>query len=140
MLTFPSAGRFLLLLMALSGCWGCSSQPAATSTSAGTPQAREGLEDLARLLSTINAQGGALPRTAADFAQHDVAFPAAGVLVQNGTITYLPRATLDPAATPPYLVAMQADADTTGGWVLLSNGEVQDLPAAEVAALPRPPT
>jgi hypothetical protein len=30
---------------------------------------------------------------------------------------------------------MQADADKTGGWVLLENGEVQDLSASEIQAL-----
>lgn len=130
--------RFFVLLIALALASGCSSEPAASSSSAGTPQARDGLEDLARLLKTIKSQGGSLPRTPADFAQHDVAFPAAGTLTQNGTITYLPGGTIDETVTPSQLVALQADAETTGGWVLLSTGEVQDLPAAEIAALPRP--
>jgi hypothetical protein len=54
----------------------------------------------------------------------------------NGTIVYLFGATIDESLTPPKLVAMQSGADKSGGWVLLSNGEVKDLPAAEVAALP----
>lgn len=132
------AGRMCLLLMALSVVSGCSSEPSPSGSSAGTPQAHDGLEDLARLLKSVKARGGAPPRTPADFAKYDVEFPAAGTLIQNGTITYLPGGTIDESVNPAQLVAMQADADKTGGWVLLSTGEVQDLSAAEVAALPKP--
>jgi len=138
MFRLQMASRLFVLLIVLTLALGCSSETATKSPTAGTPQAHDGLEDLARLLKTLQTQGGTPPRTPAEFAQHDVAFPAAGTLVQNGTITYLPGGTIDEAVTPPQLVALQAGADTTGGWVLLSTGEVQDLPAGEIAALPRP--
>jgi hypothetical protein len=138
MFKFQMASRLALLLITVSLASGCSSDPAASSSTAGTPQAHDGLGDLARLLKSVKAQGGTPPRTPADFAKHDVACPAAGTLIQNGTITYLPGDVIDEAIAPPQLIALQADAETTGGWVLLSTGEVQDLPAAEIAALPRP--
>lgn len=92
--------------------------------------------DLHNLLVEIKAAGSKLPTKPSDFTQHDIVHPAAGALAANGTIIYLYGATIDASITPPKLVAMQAAADKSGGWVLLSNGEVKDLPASEVAALP----
>jgi hypothetical protein len=57
-------------------------------------------------------------------------------MVQNGAIVYLAGAKINEADTEPKLVAMQADADKTGGWVLLSNGKVEEMTAEQVAALP----
>jgi hypothetical protein len=129
----------VLTCLTLSPLVGCT--PASTtttdSTPAGTPPARDGLIDLAQLLKSIKDQGGRLPATPAEFAAYDVAFPAAGALVQNGTIVHLRGATLDEADDELKLVAMQAGADQTGGWVLLSNGEVSELTAEQVTALPR---
>ncbi len=124
----------LSVSLGLAGCSGSGSS--GSSSTKGTPEARDGLMDLQNLLVEIKSSGGKLPTKAAEFAQHDVAHPAAGSLVVNGTIVYLFGATIDESLTPPKLVAMQSDADKSGGWVLLSNGEVKDLPAAEVAALP----
>ena len=92
--------------------------------------------DLAELLKEIKTNGGKVPAANSDFAPHDAMHPAAGALSINGTIIYLFGATVDTNETALKLVAMQKDADKSGGWVLLSNGEVKDLPAAEVAALP----
>lgn len=127
----------IALLLLTVGFIGCSGSGASSKTStSGSPEAKDGLMDLQNLLVEIKAAGGKLPTKAADLTQHDVAHPAAGALVVNGTIVYLFGATIDESITPPKLVAMQSGADKSGGWVLLSNGEVKDLPAAEVAALP----
>lgn len=127
----------IALLLFTFGFIGCSGSGANSKTStSGSPEAKDGLMDLQNLLIEIKAAGGKLPTKASDLTQHDVAHPAAGALVVNGTIVYLFGATIDESLTPPKLVAMQSGADKSGGWVLLSNGEVKDLPAAEVAALP----
>ncbi len=126
-----------LSVVVLSFVPGCSSESATDGGTAGTPEARDGLLDLANLLNTVQEEGRPLPKKAADFAQHDVAFPAAGALIQNGTIVYFPGASIDASAATTAIVAMQADADKSGGWVLLSTGEVKDLGAQEIAALPR---
>lgn len=115
---------------------GCSSDPGTVTQGAGTPEARDGLLDLANLLKSINQSGGKLPTSPTDFANHDVLYPAAGALVQNGTITYLPGATITPNDPEVKVVAMQAGAETSGGYVLLSTGDVKELTAAEVSALP----
>jgi len=123
-------------LISFTGGYGCSSKPGTVTQRAGTPEARDGLLDLAQLLQSIHQSGGKLPTSPEDFAQHDVLYPAAGALVQNGTITYLPGATIDPSDAQIKLVAMQAGAESTGGYVLLNSGDVQEMTAAEVYSLP----
>ena len=136
-------GSYLLISLVLvipyafvSGCGGSSTGGKDMKNTTGSPAAKDGLMDLSLLLTEIKAAKGKMPSSANDFAQHDIAHPAAGVTAVNGTIVYLVGATVDAKDTSGKLVAMQKDADKSGGWVLLSNGEVKDLSAAEVTALP----
>lgn len=120
-------------MLLVAGCFSTTKVDPLASTS-GTPAARDGLLDLCDLLKEV--KGGKVPMTNNDLAQHDAMHPAAFALTTNGTIVYLFGASVNPAEKELKLVGMQKDADKTGGWVLLSNGEVKDLPASEVAALP----
>ena len=84
----------------------------------------------------FNAQSITPPKTAAEFARHDVLFPVAGVLLPAGKIVYA-GGTLD-QSDPPKLLGYAKDAETAGGWILLSDGTVNEVTAAEFAAVPKP--
>ena len=127
---------FVLLvaqILFVAGCFSTTKVDPLASKS-GTPAARDGLLDLCDLLKEV--KGGKVPMTMNDLAQHDAMHPAAFSLTTNGTIVYLFGASVNPAEKDIKLVGMQKDADKTGGWVLLSSGEVKDLPASEVTAFP----
>lgn len=120
-----------LMCFCLNGCTGNS----ATVSTTGMPEALDGLKDLAHLLEILQAERGSLPTKKSDFEKFDVMHPAAGTLIPNGTIVYFLGGKVNQKGGEPTIVAMQANADKTGGWVLLSSGEVHDLPADQVASM-----
>jgi len=126
-----SLALVFLLFVSFAGCSG-SSEPVSTT---GMPEALDGLKDLAELLKILESEGRSFPKKKSEFVQHDVMHPAAGTLIPNGTVVYFLGGKIDSNDANPKIVAMQAGADKGGGWVLLSNGELKDLPADQVAAL-----
>lgn len=93
------------------------------------------MQDVSALLQSLQAQGTAPPTKAAHYRQFDVIHPAAGIMIPNRTLIYFKGGRIDPESKSQLLVAMQADADKTGGWVLLESGEVKDLQASEIQNL-----
>lgn len=127
----------LMVIMALaaSHCIGCSGRSGASNPGSGLPAAYEGLQDLSALLQALEMEGKAIPSSADQFRQYDVVHPAAGIMIPNGTLVYFQGGRIDPKMTEPTLVAMQADADKAGGWVLLGTGELKELTPEEVQSL-----
>jgi|LakMenE01Jun11ns_1017448.scaffolds.fasta_scaffold9941488_1 hypothetical protein len=124
-----AAGLLSLLIV------GCSQNSTSEGSGSGMPGAREGLRDFSALLQSLKTEGTAPPTKAAQYRQFDVVHPAAGIMIPNRTLVYFKGGKINPDSDSQMLVAMQADADKTGGWVLLENGEVQDLSASEIQAL-----
>lgn len=114
---------------------GCSGRSGSDGSGSGLPGAREGLRDVSTLLQSLQAQGTAPPTKAALYRQFDVIHPAAGIMIPNRTLIYFKGGRIHPESKSQVLVAMQADADKTGGWVLLESGEVKDLQASEIQTL-----
>lgn len=135
-MNFERIARMVVMSLLPLPVWsGCSSDRGSSSAGSGLPAAREGLQDLATLLQSLETEGTKPPMRAAEFRQYDVVFPAAGIMIPNGTLVYFQGGKIDPDSTDQFLIAMQADADETGGWVLLNSGELQELTAVEVQAL-----
>ncbi|HAC90826.1 MAG TPA: hypothetical protein DCF63_09355 [Planctomycetaceae bacterium] len=124
-----AAGLLSLLLV------GCSQKSGSEGSGSGFPGANEGVRDFSALLQSLQTEGTAPPTKAAQYRQFDVVYPAAGIMIPNRTLVYFKGGKINPDSDSRVLVAMQADADKTGGWVLLENGEVQDLTASEIQAL-----
>lgn len=123
----------------IGGCSGSSRaiDPVAHVDEAdGLADARSGLVEMAEMFKFFKGESITPPKNAAEFARHDVLFPVAGVLLPAGKIVYA-GGTLD-QSDPPKLLGYSRDVETAGGWVLLSNGEIQEVTAAEFSALPKP--
>lgn len=127
------------LLVWVVGCSGGSNtvDPVAhVDESDGLADARSGLMEMAEMFKYFAGESITPPKTATEFSRHDVLFPVAGVLLPAGKIVYA-GGTLD-QSDPPKLLGYSRDAEKSGGWVLLSNGQVKEATAEEFAALPKP--
>lgn len=129
----------LLLPVMVAGCSGRSAtiDPVAqVDQSDGLADARSGLVEMAEMFKYFKGESITPPKAASGFARFDAPFPVAGVLLPVGKIVHA-GGTLD-SSDPPKLLGYAKDAATTGGFVLLSNGEVKEVTAEEFAALPKP--
>lgn len=124
-----------LALGNLSGCGGSKEIPSDVPETAGLPGARDALQDLAELLKRLSAGGINPPSNDAEFADYDVEHPAAATLIANRAIVYCYGAIIDTNGNGSKWIAMQSNAKESGGWVLLDNGELRDMPAADIAKL-----
>lgn len=126
---------FVLAFSTLSGCGGSKQIPSDVPETAGLPGARDALLDLAELLKRLSAGSMNPPMTDADFASYDVEHPAVATLIANRTIVYCYGALIDTNSSGSKWIAMQSNAKEGGGWVLLDNGEVRDMQAADISKL-----
>jgi hypothetical protein len=124
-----------LAIILSAGCGSKLTDPSKASETAGLPDAKNALLDLAQLLNGLAAGNLPPPKEDADFVNYDVEHPAIATLIANKTIVYNYGTTTASSNSGTSWIAMQSNAKEVGGWVLLDNGEVKDLPAAEVSAL-----
>jgi len=131
--------RTLMVLLLGVAAWaipGCESKITKdTSPTAGLPIAKDALMDLSELLKRLSEGGQAMPADASAFAGFDVEHPAIATLISNGMVVYNYGTKLNASDASGKWVAMQSEAQQKGGWVLLANGDLKDMPAADVAAL-----
>lgn len=120
--------------LSMTGC-GSKDVPTNVSETAGMPEAKDALLDLAELLKRLAAGNMKPPSDAAGFANYDVEHPAIATLISNGLVVYSFGATIDGTKAGDQWVAMQSNAKEKGGWVLLNNGEIRDMQAGEVTGL-----
>ena len=117
------------------GCSGSSATVDAVSTidEDGLADARSGLVEMAEMFKFFNGESIKPPKKAAEFSKYDGLFPVAGVLLPAGKIVHA-GGTLskDP---PAKVLGYAKDVPTSGGWVLLTDGEVKEVTAAEYAEL-----
>jgi hypothetical protein len=124
----------LLTACALVGCGGknADEQPKGAG---GTPTAKESLEDLTRLLKDFEAKKQKPPAKIAAVEPVEPAFPGAYLGLLRGDIVYTWGAPL--ASDSQSVLAYEKKAPAEGGFVLLQNGTVKEMTAAEFAAAPK---
>ena len=124
-----------MLFRSLVGCMGGKTIPTNVSDTAGIPECKDALLDLKELLKRL-AEGKIKPPASAEqFATYDVEHPAIATLIANRMVLYSFGSTIDGTSSGNKWVAMQTTARESGGWVLLSNGDIKEMPASDVAKL-----
>lgn len=119
--------------IAAAGCGGGGGpkDPATTG-----PKPNDGLQDLKTLLDAVKSGQQKAPKSAAEMAAIEPMFPAAGAFIQNGSIEYVWGTTLGsgPDATKR-MVGFETKAAKEGGFVLLQDGTLKEVSAAEFGGL-----
>jgi hypothetical protein len=114
------------------GAAGCGSKP---DPAANQPTHRDALADIGRMLKLLADEGKPPPANKAELTQLDPLIPAAGPAVRAGEIVYLYGAGY--AAAGIKVVAYETAASSSGGLVLLQDGTIKVMTAAEFAAAPK---
>ena len=113
--------------------------PACTSSSPTTlppPDVSQGLNELAEVYKYRASQRMPAPASVEDLVDHSDAIPNALQPIREGGIVVVWRQGYAPSATG--VLAYEKDAPTAGGKVLLRNGTVKELTAAEFKAAKKP--
>lgn len=134
--------RALAALACAAVLAGCSSDARQGTTGAGTTRADE-FREVGQLVAAHAAKGRKAAPTPAELTGYEAAFPLAVKAIRSGEVVGVWGATLagegDVAAgkAATAVVAYEKKAETAGGWVILQNGEVKEMTAAEFAAAPK---
>jgi hypothetical protein len=115
-----------------AGCGGKSDAPAAT---AGSPTAKQSLDDLASLLKEVAEQKKRPPARQADLQQYEAVYLGATLGITRQDIVYVWGSGLTGGQA---VIAYEKDAPTAGGYVLLQDGTVKTMTADEFKAAPKP--
>lgn len=121
------------VVMAVVGCGG-GGGPKDPATAG--PKPNDGLQDLKTLLDAVKSGQQKAPKSAAEMAAIEPLFPAAGAFIQNGSIEYVWGTAL--ASGPDAgkrMVGFEKKAAKEGGFVLLQDGTLKEVSAAEFGAL-----
>jgi hypothetical protein len=125
----------LALVLALAAGCGSKSGPGG----AGAAQAPV-LQEVANLLRAASADGRA-PAKVADLAKYSNGSPTAYQAVKSGDIVVVWGAKMagegEGAKGGGEVIAYEKDAPATGGYVLLTSGEVKQMSADEFKAAPK---
>lgn len=121
------------LVVLLAGCGGPVGNTGPVGT--GTPTGKEALEDLERLLKSFDEKKQKPPAKLAAIEPVEPVYPGAYIGLVKGDIEYVWGAGL--TAGSAAVLAHEKRADTDGGWVLLQDGTVKTMTAAEFAAAPK---
>jgi len=112
-----------------AGCGGGNSGATATEG----PKA--GLEELGHALKSLAEEGRRPPARLAEFETIEPMVPVCGPQIRNGEVVYFWGAPY--AAGSEKVVAHEKKAPTDGGLVLLQDGKVKTMTAAEFQAAPK---
>jgi hypothetical protein len=93
------------------------------------------LEELGEVLKGLATEGGKPPAKLAELEPLEPRLPVAGPAIRNGTIVYQWGAGY--AAGGTQVVAYEKAAADAGGYVLLQDGTVKKLSAAEFQSAPK---
>lgn len=111
---------------------GCGGQGSVTAPAPGVADSLRDLGDLLKLLADQNQKP---PAKQADLDQYEPTAPHAAAAAQAKQIVYLWGNGITPGGTA--VIAYDAKAETDGGPVLLQDGTVKTMTAAEFAAAPK---
>lgn len=127
---FPAL--FVTGFVLVAGLVGCGkSEPTAAG---GGPNTKQALEDLGQMLKSIAEEKKRPPTKLAELEPYEGAFLGATLGIQQKKIVYVWGAGL---GAGDVIVAHDASAESAGGYVLLQNGTVKEMTAAEFAAAPK---
>ncbi|XZE20426.1 hypothetical protein SH449x_000298 [Pirellulaceae bacterium SH449] len=122
---------FLVCVTTFLGCGGVNEGGPPSKD----PLEKQGLNDIASMLKQLEESGEKVPSTAAEMANYEAFYPYAGPMLRDKKIEYFLGAKFD-SSNPPKQVARETKAPDSGGWVLLSNGEIRELSPGELAGFP----
>ncbi len=114
-----------------SGCGG-GAVPA-TDTRDG-PTNRQALDDLSALLKEVNDAKKAPPARQFDLEVHDVIHMSATLAITRKDVVYQWGSSLSGGQA---VIAYEKDVPASGGYVLLQDGTVKSMTAAEFTAAPK---
>lgn len=93
------------------------------------------------MIQIYSGEFGRGPKKAADLAKFENGYPLGYQALQKGEVIVVWGATMagegDANNAPANVVAYQKKVPDEGGWVLLQNGSVKELSAADFASAPR---
>jgi hypothetical protein len=96
---------------------------------------KDALEDFGAMLKSLAQEGRKPPANLAGLEPVEPMTPVGGPALRNGEIVYLWGAGYEPGGTK--VVAYTKKTDTEGGWVLLQDGTIKQMTAAEFSSAPR---
>ena len=130
----PHAPRFAPLLVAALLPLGCSSTPNGNS---GNPQS-ELMGDVTGLLRDYTAEhNNKPPAKPADLAKYESLYSRGFQAVKAGTVVVVWGVPMPLTGGGTGVIAYEKKAETEGGTVLLENGEIKQMTAAEFQAAPK---
>lgn len=124
----------LLVLFCAISTLGCGSVNEGGPPSTDPPE-KLGLKEIASMLKQLEESGEKVPTTAAEMANYEAFYPYAGPMLRDKKIEYFLGSKLD-SSDPPKQVARETKAPESGGWVLLSTGEIKQLSPGDLAGFP----
>lgn len=122
---------FAVSLVAL----GCTSDDGPSAAS-GTPSAKQSLTDLVSLLNHLKSENKKPPARLADIQPIEPLFQGAYLGLARDEIVYVWGAPIDPAGSNKVL-AYEKAAESTSGWVLMQDGSITAMEAADFKAAPK---
>ncbi len=125
---WKSASLLFLALLCLVGC--SSNTP--TATVGGN---RAALEELGEALKSLAEEGKKPPAALTAFGDLEPQLPVAGPLVRDGSIVYVWGAPYTTGGKS--VIAYEKKVTSEGGFVLLQDGTVKEMSAAEFQAAPK---
>ena len=130
--------RGILVALGLAVAAGCSSTPPKAGEG-GVQTNADALNEVATLLRSYPAKGGKGPAKAADLAPYEQGGPLGFAAVKKGDIVVVWGAAMggEGDAGSADVIAYEKKTPTDGGAVLLLNGQVKAMTAAEFAAAPK---
>lgn len=129
----------VMAVIAASCLSGCGSPPAKPEGATGTPTAKEALLNLVDLLNHFDAAKKKPPARIADVEPLDPVFPAAYLGLVRKEVIYVWGTPLDPAGGGT-VMAYEQKAEDSGGWVLMQDGTLKEMTAADFKAAPKAPS
>jgi hypothetical protein len=110
---------------------GCGDSKPAVST---TPN-KDALAEIGQMMKSLADEGKKPPAKMTELEPVEPMLPMAGPLLRDGTLVYLWGTPY--AANGDKVAAYEKKVPNEGGWVLLQNGTVKEMTAAEFAAAPK---
>jgi hypothetical protein len=114
-----------------AGCGGSDSNSGAAIDAGG----KAALEDIGLMLKSLAEEGRKAPSRQAELEAFEPMIPVGGPALRNGDVVYLWGAGYASGGTQ--VVAYEKKAPTEGGFVLLQDGTVKQMTAAEFQSAPK---
>ncbi len=130
----PTFFSLLLVLLAAITTAGCNKGTKAQSSVPADLGLQNGLEELAVVYKYIAEKGEAVPRSLDDLAERQANLPTAWDKIVSGEYVVLWGAGYSSSGA---VLAHEKSAPTSGGLVLLQNGTVKQMTAAEFNSAPK---